>query len=319
LTSLSPVFLRARIQGDFELVSDAPDFGLVMKSALDIDLEGSASAYRQLHADWHGRVDAEARRLQRLALDLVLADVPYLTLAAAQRAGIPAVAMCSLNWADIYRHYFGQRPEAGQVLEHMEGAYSSARAFLCPEPSMSMPFLRKRVGIGPIAALGKARPESLRAWLNLAADQLLILVATGGVRARFPMDSWPVDQGYHWLVSAEWGVQHPNVSSFQDTGLDFTDLIASCDAVLGKCGYGTVTECVVNATPLMYIPRPEWPEEAALLGWLQAHHAALAVEPHRLITGEFSDLRAPLRALRVQPRQPRGAAEAADRIIKYLG
>jgi hypothetical protein len=319
LTSLPTAFLRGRIHGDFEQIDDAPDFGLVMSSALAIDLESSANAYREIHADWHTRVDKEARRLDRLSPDLVLSDVPYLTLAAAQRAGIPALAMCSLNWADIYRHYFCGLPEAGQVLEHMEAAYAGARAFLCPEPSMPMSFLRNRVAIGPIATVGAARAETLRARLDMTGDERLILVAPGGIKARFPMDVWPVNQGLHWLVNADWRVQHPNVSNYQDLGLGFPDLIASCDAVLGKCGYGTVVECVVNATPLMYIPRPDWPEEAFLLDWLQAHRAALAVEPHRLVTGEFSDLLEPLSSLRVQPREPSGTADAADRIIEYLG
>lgn len=320
LTNLPSAFLRGRIHGDFEQIDDAPDFGLVMHSALSIDIESSADAYRQVHADWCDRVDSEARRLDRLSPDLVLADVPYLTLAAAERAGIPAVAMCSLNWADIYRHYFIQRPEAGEVLKHMETAYRSARAFLCPEPSMPMSFLHQRVvAIGPIATVGCAQAEALRARLGLAADERLILVAPGGVKARFPMEDWPADQGFHWLVSADWQVNHPNVSSYQDTGLVFPDLIASCDAVLGKCGYGTVAECVVNATPLMYIPRPDWPEEATLLAWLKAHHGAVAVAAPRLVSGDFSDLLTPLSSLRVLSREPSGAADAADWIIERFG
>src|SRR5690606_32411288 len=106
---------------------DGSDVGLVMNSAFDIDFDASAGVYRRLHADWDTRVDRAAQRLRRLSPDLVLADVPYLTLAAAQRAGIAAVALCSLNWADIYRHYFADDPTAAQVLGHMEAAYNSAR------------------------------------------------------------------------------------------------------------------------------------------------------------------------------------------------
>ena len=86
LTSLPEAFLKRRIQGDFKLISQAPDFGLIMNSALDIDLEASAAAYAELHRNWQQRVDAEARRLESLVPDLVLADVPYLTLAAARQA-----------------------------------------------------------------------------------------------------------------------------------------------------------------------------------------------------------------------------------------
>jgi hypothetical protein len=318
LSSLPPAYLQGRIQGGFEQIKAAPDFGLVMNSALDINLDASAAAYRDLHDDWAGRVRHEANRLERLAPDLVLADVPYLTLAAAAQAGIPALALCSLNWADIYRHYFAGRPEAPRVLAQMEDAYQSAQAFLCPEPSMPMPFLNNRMALGTIAALGEHRGKALRQQLGIGADQALILVAPGGVKARFPIEAWPAGQGIHWLVDADWQVQHPDVSAYQDSGFDFTDLVASCDAVLGKCGYGTVAECVANGTPLMYIPRPDWPEEASLLAWLQTHNAGLAVGADRLVSGDFGYLPEALDAFQVTVCRPDGAEQAADRIVEQF-
>ncbi len=318
LTSLPEVFLRGRIQGGFKYIGQAPDFGLVMKSALDIDLEASATAYAELHRNWQQRVGAEVCRLESLVPDLVLADVPYLTLAAAQQAAIPAAALCSLNWADIYRHYFANRKEAGEVLAHMESAYRSAGIFLCPEPSMPMPFLDNRVSIGPVAAQGCCRRDDLMRQLGLDPGQSLVLVAPGGVETRFAIEGWPVDQGIHWLVSECWQVQHPNVGPLEKTGLGFTDLVASCDAVLGKCGYGTVSECVVNATPLLYIPRPDWPEEHVLLQWLESHNAAVPVEPMHLVSGEFTDLVARARSLKVKACRSTGAGQAADFLLKLV-
>ena len=317
-TSLPEAFLRRRIRGGFEYLGRPADFGLVMNSALDIDLEASAAAYAELHSDWQQRVDEESRWLELLAPELVLADVPYLTLAAANQAAIPSAALCSLNWADIYRHYFRHRKEARKVLAQMESAYRSARVFLCPEPSMSMPFLDNRVAIGSVAAQGCCRRDELMHQLGLGGRQSLVLVAPGGVKTRFAMEHWPVDRGIHWLVSERWRVQHPNVSPLENTGLSFTDLVASCDAVLGKCGYGTVTECVVNATPLMYIPRPDWPEEQVLLRWLDDHNAAISVEPVRLGSGEFTDLVTRARTLPVKACQAVGAGQAADYLLELM-
>jgi hypothetical protein len=68
------------------------------------------------------RVDREARLLAELQPDLVLSDVAYLPLAGAARAGIPSVAMCSLNWAELFAHFFASEtgrgdssPDAGRV------------------------------------------------------------------------------------------------------------------------------------------------------------------------------------------------------------
>jgi hypothetical protein len=42
------------------------------------------------------------------------------------------------------------------------------------------------------------------------------------------------------------------------------DLIHAADAVLGKLGYGFVSECVTSGTALVYVPRVDWPEEPYL-------------------------------------------------------
>jgi hypothetical protein len=319
LSSLPETFLKGRLQGDFSYIEPAPDFGLVMNSALEIDLEASAAAYDTLHRNWQQSVDGQARRLESLAPDLVLADVPYVTLAAASQVTIPAVALCSLNWADIYRHYFARRREASRVLAEMESAYRTAAVFLCPEPSMPMSFLDQRVTIGPIAAQGRSRRHELRRRLGLAAGQAVVLVAPGGVQTRFPLENWPAGQGIHWLVSESWQVQHPNATALEKSGFSFADLVASCDAVLGKCGYGTVAECVVNATPLLYIPRPDWPEERVLLQWLQDHNAAVAVAPALLERGELADPVRRARSLPVKRRKPTGAGQAAEHLLRLLG
>jgi len=318
LSSLPESFLNERIRGEFQRIDRAPDFGLVMHSALAIDLESSADAYADLHANWQQRVDEEARRLSVLAPDLVLADVPYLTLAAAAQAGIPAVALCSLNWADIYRHYFPDRKEAPQVLAHMESAYQSARAFLCPEPSMPMRFLDNRLSIGPIAVQGRQRRDDLVHRLGLNPEHALVLVAPGGVDMRFAIENWPTDQAIHWLVSERWQVRHPDASPLEHTGLGFTDLVSSCDAVVGKCGYGTVAECVLNGTPLLYIPRPDWPEEQVLLQWLDAHGAAIELAPECLVTGEFKSIVQRAKSGTVQSPAATGISQAADYLFGLL-
>lgn len=42
------------------------------------------------------------------------------------------------------------------------------------------------------------------------------------------------------------------------------DLIHLADVVLGKLGYGFVSECLTMGTPLIYVPRQNWPEERFL-------------------------------------------------------
>ncbi|MFO8155488.1 MAG: hypothetical protein R6U87_05665, partial [Thiohalospira sp.] len=161
-------------------VSD--DFGLVMHDAVSVDVAASLARYRALHADWDRHVETVAADLTAAAPDLVLADIPYLTLSAAHRAGIPSVALCSLNWRDILAPLVPPGPESRSVLETMEAAYNTARAFLQPTPSMAMPGIANGVPIGPVGRTGRSRPDELRRRLGAGRGEPVVLVAMGGIR-----------------------------------------------------------------------------------------------------------------------------------------
>lgn len=320
LTGLPRRFLRERIPGDFALIDWRGDFGMRMRSALEIDPERSAADYAALHADWSAQVDATARLLEQLAPDRLLANIPYLPLAAAARIGLPAVALCSLNWAGIYRHYFAQRPEAPQILASMEDAYNRAEAFLCPTPSMAMPELRNVQPIGPLARIGRNVRVEVCGRLGVAASQRLILIAPGGIELRLPLEDWPQDPGITWIVPDAWNVRRDDMHGFESLGFGFTDVLASVDALLGKLGYGTVAECACNGTPMLYMPRPDWPEERCLAEWLHAHGRCAPIERERALRGE---LRQSLESLWAQPvpvpPSPTGAADAAAWLVQRLG
>ncbi len=320
LTALPRAFLHDRIPGEFDLIDWRGDFGMQMRSALEVDLARSAAEYADFHSAWALRVVETARLLEKLAPDLLLANIPYLPLAAAARIGLPSIALCSLNWAVIYRHYFAQCPEAPAILAAMEAAYNSAQIFLCPAPSMAMPELRNVQRIGPLARVGRTVRAELCARLNVSESQRLVLIAPGGIELRLPLEGWPEDAEITWIVPAAWGVQRNDMHSFESLGLRFTDVLASVDALLGKLGYGTVSECACNATPMLYMPRPDWPEEACLADWLHAHGRCAPVAYEQVLRGEFREVLESLWAQSAPATpQPTGAVEAAVVIAGMLG
>lgn len=319
LTGLPHAFLAERIGGDFTLIDWQADFGMHMTSALDVDRRRSGDAYAAFHAHWPARVAAACARLEAVVPDLLLANVPYLPLAAAARLGLPALALCSLNWAGIYRHYFGARPEARAVLADMEAAYNAARHFLCPAPSMAMPELGNVRPIGPLVRLGRPRRAQLCERLGIADTRRIVMIAPGGIPLRLPLETWPLDPAIAWIVPQAWGIERPDMHAFEALGLGFTDVLASVDALLGKLGYGTVTECACNGVPLLYVPRPDWPEERCLADWLAHHGRCVPVSREAVAAGR---LRGPLDQLWAQPARPSpaatGAAEGATLIAAEL-
>ncbi len=287
-SSLPEPRIKARITTPFGYRCLDADVGMIMRSAMEVDVEASARAYRTFHERWPARVDRMARDIAALAPELVLADVPYLPLAAAARAEIASLALCSLNWLDIYRHYCGNRRESGAIMDAMHAAYLSAGHFLKPLPSMPMRDLANARAIGPIAEVGADRRAALDAQLELAAESRLVLVAYGGTPLELPLARWPHLPDVRWIVPTQDTASRPDMIPFEALEMPFIDVLRSCDAVLGKPGYGTFAEAACNATAVLYTRRPDWPEDSYLVHWLEGVGASREISREQLLSGDFA-------------------------------
>ena len=311
-SGLPPDKLRQRIVPPFKHIAASSDFGYVMHDALHIDLAATAATYRSAHADWPARVAAEAAFLADLQPDIVLSNVSYLPLAGAARAGIPALAICSLNWAELFAHFFGHEDWAPPIHAQMLAAYRAAQQFIRITPAMAMADLANTTTVGPVASLGR------RHDLGLNGDKA-VLIALGGIAHHLPVDHWPRLPGVRWLVAGHWHCTHPDAIAYEDFGLSFTDLLCSVDAIVTKPGYGTFTEAACNGTPILYQRREDWPEQDCLIDWLQRHGHCREIGGADLETGAVA---APLAELWRQappcPPSADGARMAADLIHRTL-
>ena len=256
--------LQQRFECEFHHIPLALDFGMKMLNAIDVEVEESAAAYRQFHRDWPARVAWESSAISELKPDLLLANVPYLSLAAARVAKVRSVGMCSLNWADIYQYYCVKDASSRAIHSQMLEAYSSAEHFLKVQPAMEMSNLDNTRNIGPVARIGRSQRLSLASVCNVVEGEKLVLLAMGGMEFCLPVQSWPRIPGVHWIVPHSWDVNREDVTALELLPFHFTDVLASCDAIITKPGYGIFTEAACAGVPVLYVTRQDWPEEPAL-------------------------------------------------------
>lgn len=309
--------LQARIDSRFRYIPEACDFGMVMASALDVVAEESMQAYIEFHADWDAKIALEARKIAEISPGLILSDVAYLPLAAAARAGSPSVAMCSLNWADILRHYCENMTGVKEILQQIEQAYLQSQAFLRLSPAMPMQWLTNRMTIGPVAQPGKNRRAEINQKLGLNSDVKLVLVSMGGVAMRLPIGNWPGLPGVVWLVQADWleGVARQDMLALESLAMGFPDIFASCDLMLTKPGYGTFVEAACNGVPVLYVERDGWPEQPCLIEWLNGCGCSLKLDAVQAKTGNFQK---ELQYLLSQPKPESIMPTGVDQAVSYL-
>lgn len=315
-TDLPEQWLRSRIDGSFGLVRDTADFGARMVDAIRVDLPETLAAYVRLHADLDGLVAREAKRLQDLDVDLVISNISYVALAAAHTAGVPAVGLGCFTWADILAGCAPGNGEAERIVGEMMVCYAKADVILRTEPAMAMHGLDNVHTIGPMAQRRQRR--DVRALLGVGQGEGIGLIGFGGIGLDMPLSDWPRVPGWHWLTS-EPGLGRPDMSRWEDTGLSFSDVLASSDVVVTKPGYGTFTECAVNGIPVLTLPRPDWPETPALLGWLEEQGRAVVVSPEELFSPRLEEQLHRLFSLPAKPLpSPTGATAAADTVDEVL-
>lgn len=95
-------------------------------------------------------------------------------------------------------------------------------------------------------------------------------------------------------VSKDWGHEdgeEPLPDNFFVAPRDvyMPDLTAVADVLLGKLGYGTVSECVDACTPFVYVPRPLFVEEHGLRLLLQREGAGVELERVKYEVGEWAE------------------------------
>lgn len=308
-------YLRQRIHCPFTHIQTSLDFGMSMVDAVEVDVPRSLADYRDYHTDWGRKVAAAADTMRALAPDMVLANVPYLSLAAAREAGIPAVAMCCLNWADIYHHYAQDDAGASRIHAQMLEAYNSARVFLKFSPTMPMNSLCNARELSCVAQSGTSRRQQIRARVGARPDERLVSVAMGGIAYQLPMAHLPEIDRVRWLVPAAWSVVRKDVFTLESLDMDFRDVLASSDAILTKPGYGTFAEAACAGVPVLYVTRGDWPEAPYLVAWLQQNGSAIEVDPALM---RADDWRAVLGTLWARPGPARPENNGAQEAVEVL-
>lgn len=330
-TSAARWLFDRTLRGPAALEAVACDTGAVQRGSLDVDVEDTIRQAAAFHASPERRIDDEARRLEAVGAELVIADVPPLALAAAQRAGIPAIALSNFTWDWIYEGYAGAAAfaDAPWLIDRLRGWYAEATE------AWRLPLAGGFESIATvedwpfIARHARHTPEAVRARLGLPLGEPLILVSFGG----FGASGFDVAQASAALrgrarvlltssddrLAAADNVLRVDEATLYDSGLRYEDLVSAVDIVLSKPGYGIVSECVANRTRLLYTSRGRFREYEVFVEQMPRHLPCAFIEQSDLVAGRWAAAVDRLLTLPDVPAAPTdGATRAATRILERL-
>ena len=167
--------------------------------------------------------------------------------------------------------------------------------------------------------MGRNRRTEIDVCFGLEGVEKLVLVSLGGFDSRLPTETWPRIPGVRWIIPASWRSAHPDALILEALEMDFSDVLASCDTLICKPGYGSFVEAACAGVPVLYVARDDWPETTFLEQWLMENGLARKVARKRMERGEFFDeLFDILAATPRPPTSPSGIESIADWLAQRL-
>ena len=297
------------------------DTGIVQIDSLRLDEEESVRRAGAFYATFEERAAREAAFLHEHRVDLVVSDAPPLACAAAELAGRRSVVISNFTWDWIYSGYrelFDRIaphviPTIGQAYAEasegwrlpMHGGFSNVRHV------KDLPWVARHASV--------PRDQVLRR-LDVPTGKPLALSSFGGYGVR-DFDPATLDCRDTWTVvitgrerpaALPPGVAFVDESGLYASGLRYEDLVAACDVVVTKPGYGIISECIANDTALLYTSRGHFVEYDVMVREMPRVLRCAYIDQAALLAGRWREaLDQLLEAPPPPDRPPTNGAEVA--------
>ncbi len=310
--------LECYIEGDFIHRPRSFDLGVIQADSLTMDQEATKEKLLDIQKHQNSLIASEVNFIRQNRVNLILADIPFLTPLFAKAANIPCWMMSNFGWDLIYRDW---GDEFIAIADWISDCYSKCdRLFRLPfhEP---MQAFNNITDVGLTGGSPRFSADDLRAaWGITAPLEKTILLTFGGLGLnQIPYDNLKNFPDWQFIIFDQSAPDLPNLIKITDRKYRPVDFMYICGRVVSKPGYGTFAEATRLGIPLVTIPRDDFAETAFLLEGIVNYHQHQILTPTEFFqeTWDF---------LEQQPQQPKqsqliakdGNEAIAQAVISYF-
>ena len=322
VTDLPPSFFTDRIgPAGLAFRPGSFDGGLVQHDSVRADVRASRESVRRQNAQWDQWVAEESAYLGGLAPAAVVADLPGVPLAAAHRAGIPSVGVGNFGWDWIYEDYREDNSAWVECADRIRAAYGHADRLIRLPFAEPMTAFHSRVDVPIVSTAGRRRRDEIAAAAGVDRESTWVLLSFSSLAwsdevaqrvARLP--------GYTFFSVLPLAWTASGIAFIDSADFMFRDLVATCDVVITKPGYGILSDCIANRKPIVYVERTDFREYHVLVEAMDRHLRNQRIDQETLYRGDLTE--ALDRVMRnPEPPEPLacgGAGVVVDLLASYL-
>ncbi|RDY10485.1 L-arabinokinase [Mucuna pruriens] len=218
-----------------------------------------------------------------------VSDVVPVACRAAADAGIHSVCVTNFSWDFIYAEYVmaaghNYRSIVWQIAED----YSHCEFLIRLPGYCPMPAFRDVIDVPLVVRRLHRSAKEVRKELKVPDDVKLVILNFGGQPSGLKLKEEFLPPGWLCLVcgASETDDLPPNFMKLARD--EYTpDIIAASDCMLGKIGYGTVSEALAYKCPFVFVRRDYFNEEPFLRNMLEYSQCGVEMIRRDLLTGHW--------------------------------
>ena len=304
----------------FSLHEQVTDVGLVQLGPFTHNLNLTLDKVDKFISTLNYPNDGLLAKVANFKPNFILCDISVLGIKVGGILGVPSILVENFTWDWIYEPFKSKEKYFGRVIPVFKEIYKRAsRRIQCTPVCQEIDGVAK---INPVYREATEDRESLFSKLSLGQEKKYIVVTTGGISMHYAFDKVP--EPYFLVVPGEYPkiiISNGVIYLPMNSDIPFPDIINFASCVVGKAGYGTVSECWGMNVPFLGVFRQNFRESDILRNFCHKNLISEEITSSHFMSGawlkSFPDLIDEANCKDSTIRQ-NGATQACEEILRYI-
>lgn len=297
------------------------DIGFVQKGPFQHDASQTLKDLHQFLAFSPHKQKEILKLIESFQPECILSDISPLGVEIGSKLSIPNVLMENFTWDWIYQPFQEQLHAYKNIIQKLAHTYSKASLRLqCHPFCKDIPEAKK---LRPVFRAPSMSKNEVLGKLGFSEKENYVLVTTGGISMRHEIKS--STSQYKIVIPGLHPEMNRRGSSIihlpMNSCIPFPDLVNASTMVIGKAGYGTVSECWGMGIPFMGVFRDSFRESEILRVFCEKELKFREITLPEFLDGSWSELITELLKKQSRPIAAKinGAHDACVHILTHLG
>jgi L-arabinokinase len=289
-TSAPEWLFKINLQKNYTYSFLLHDIGTIQQDWLHVNKKESLEAFKNLWENRQSIIENELSLIQTHRIDLIFGDIPPLAFEIAAAANLPSLVMGNFSWDWIYQPYLAEFPEYTTMVESIRQAYQKADLLLRLPFYGEMSAFKKIKDVPLVARIAQLPKVKVRQLFSnhVRLQSTLVLIALRQDDLKLiDLNRLKQFKNFTFLFFNKDYAIHENFLQIPQDFIPFQEIVQTADIVVSKLGYGIVSECFANQTPLLFTNRFDFREYEVLKKGLTEQGRGLYVPLADFLAGNW--------------------------------